>query len=451
MQARLGFTSLATRVAIRTSELESSLRAFADSLGVQFHRDIKVTAIPAAAASPPPAVVGAEAATGGSSWRRKWIVLEDGDAAGIPQNIRELLRNADVIVGADGAHSLVRKLVHSGLGIGEFSEQESLSYVVDFRYEVQGLDPGTRAPALSLFHLARLCRLSGCVAEEHAGQVRSDGVAAITLRVFINGDEYRRLRGTDVERPRATHTVPILIPEELGALRREPGQPERLEKCVRRFLNTKSKLYQEKRVSGSGKMVAIHLSVYKARTLVAYTAPSSSEDSGSRTLDSASTAATQLVRLIPVGSHGTARKQPGRAYVLVGDAACGVPFFRALNLGVLCSGLLASAVSTHGALHGNNFNTHSRALADYSASAKALMDEEISDARAKGAGLDALDSIAAICSQPAESGGGKFANALSRTWSGVAKVVTAMREVTTGADDGTQMSEAELNADVQWG
>ena len=78
---------------------------------------------------------------------------------------------------------------------------------------------------------------------------------------------------------------------------------------IKIWMNVKAQLYSERRVPGSEKLTALDLAVYRAREFV------------------------------------TISRGQSRAFCLVGDSAFGVPFFRALNNGLLCGTKLAEELA----------------------------------------------------------------------------------------------------------
>jgi len=104
----------------------------------------------------------------------------------------------------------------------------------------------------------------------------------------------------------AKFTTPFVFPKDLDKL------PVTFDASMQFWLNAKNGLVGEKRVFGTEKLVVVKLSNYKAAE---------------------------------VAFQG----DNGRYYFLVGDAAVGVPFFRALNVGLVCGTKLAYCV--HDLLH----------------------------------------------------------------------------------------------------
>ena len=203
-------------------------------------------------------------------------------------SVEELTRkfpNTKLIVGSDGSHSVLQQEIFNG----ELAIHESLQYIVDIKYEVFGegkkLNFVDQAyPTLKIMHH---------VAEEHIGKVK-EGKTPITLRLLINKKTYENVKG-------ASFKSPYFIPTHADKIGKE------MLESITIWMNAKSLLVGEKRVPGSEKISALNLSVYR--------------------------------------SSKVALTKGDTCYFLVGDSAFGVPFFRALNNGLLCGTKLASTLN----------------------------------------------------------------------------------------------------------
>lgn len=83
-------------------------------------------------------------------------------------------------------------------------------------------------------------------------------------------------------------------------------------------MNVKAHLHKERRVPGSEKLTALDLTVYRS---------------------------SQYVKFVDSPSSSNDNKLPKKAFCIVGDAAFGVPFFRALNAGLLSGSKLGEELS----------------------------------------------------------------------------------------------------------
>jgi 2-polyprenyl-6-methoxyphenol hydroxylase-like FAD-dependent oxidoreductase len=232
-------------------------------------------------------------------------------------------RELAVVVGADGSHSACRA--------DPPHLAESLQCVVDAKYSVRG-----RAQRLRFidqtYPTLKLCPHVG---EEHVGKVRPDGTTPITVRFLISRDEYKTLA------PHSTFKHPLLL-ESAVARQHVPAD---VLKSLLVWLNARSLLLNEE-VVDPPRLTVINLSVYRVST--------------------------------PLSLDGQT------PVALVGDAAAGVPYFRALNMGLVCGTRLGTNLAE---AHAGGSVTMWSALRDYRAFFDRTTSTEIASARVKQAGL----------------------------------------------------------------
>eukprot|EP00026_Physarum_polycephalum_P007999 Phypoly_transcript_08073.p1 GENE.Phypoly_transcript_08073~~Phypoly_transcript_08073.p1 ORF type:complete len:361 (+),score=66.55 Phypoly_transcript_08073:422-1504(+) len=160
------------------------------------------------------------------------------------------------------------------------------------------------------------------IAEEHIGKMKNE-ISPVTLRLLVSAEEFEPLK-------KASFKSPFYIPTHQAQI------PPKILESIRIWMNVKTQLYAERRVPGSEKLTALDLAVYRAR---------------------------DFVKIDAAHAHA-------RAFCLVGDAAFGVPFFRALNNGLLSGTRLAEelaklADSDFASLeHLNRYNTYMSDLAN---------------------------------------------------------------------------------------
>jgi 2-polyprenyl-6-methoxyphenol hydroxylase-like FAD-dependent oxidoreductase len=236
--------------------------------------------------------------------------------------------SARVVIGSDGARSIVRR---SAFG-DALAVNRVLQSIVDLKYEVEG---GGAEPLSKLAEAYPTIKLMGYAAEEHIGQAR-DGRCPVTLRLVVRESDANALED-------ATFKTPFALPADAARL------PPQLMRAICVWLGAKRLLKGERRVRGSERLSCIKLAVYRA---------------------------AELTR-----GHG------GVALALVGDAAFGVPFFRALNNGLRCGSMLARALAEGPWELGGEAGIAAR-LRAYAAKASALAKREIALAASKSAVLD---------------------------------------------------------------
>lgn len=192
---------------------------------------------------------------------------------------------SQVIVGSDGSHSVVRQVVCDG----KLNSHAALQHIVDVKYEVEG-----QAQKLNFVTQAYpTMKIMDHVVEEHVGRPNGQGRTPVTLRLLVTEETHARVKG-------ASFKNPYYIPTHRDLL------GEKLVESITIWLNAKAILVGEQRVPGSEKISALKLSTYCSAEVNC--------------------------------------KKDGVSYFLVGDAAFGVPFFRALNNGLLCGSHLAHTI-----------------------------------------------------------------------------------------------------------
>ena len=162
-----------------------------------------------------------------------------------------------------------------------------------------------------------------CVIEESVGRAPTErGTYPATLRVLISGQEYADLRAAG-----ASLRAPLRLPENAGLL------PPAVADSLRTWMRVRSAVFaaasepqpqQFERLSAT----ALDLAVYSGRSFAARRPTGTGAATGGGGGGGAGADGTDL-----------------RAMFIVGDAAFGVPFFRALNNGLLCATELAACVA----------------------------------------------------------------------------------------------------------
>jgi 2-polyprenyl-6-methoxyphenol hydroxylase-like FAD-dependent oxidoreductase len=197
---------------------------------------------------------------------------------------RDLFRfpNAKVIVGADGAHSIMREKV-VGKSAGDcFSYQSHHQYIADLTYS-------EKAPPLGLLAKIVTQLMVGDPIQEIHNKEKNETI----LRAVISQEEYDLLQGATRKNPES--------------LQSDHVKPHLREKYLR-FLECKY-----------GEGVAQHVDL--------------------------SQATITTTRLDAYVSGQFVKKEKERVWCLVGDAAFGVPYFRSLNNGLVSGTELSKVVA----------------------------------------------------------------------------------------------------------
>jgi len=239
-------TQFAKTLYIRTNDLEAALQQYARDLGVLVHY-LRIDSV---------------------------------------THAQELHPECRLFIAADGAHSRLRE----GLFGADALDSSVLQHVLELKCEERVAVAGGRAPRLAPAKLWKLNRSLDHTASEYVGRVR-DGVAPVTLRLFLDAPEYAQLPAMSFKTPHV-----------LGA----PGLPAAVERDIQAFLAARRQ-QGTLAVEGSARLSKLELRMYTARCY--------------------------------------ASMRGDAAWFLAGDAAIGVPYFRALNSGMMLSSRLAQIIA----------------------------------------------------------------------------------------------------------
>jgi hypothetical protein len=197
-----------------------------------------------------------------------------------PDAFQDLYPYANAFIAADGAHSLMRKALIAKKDIVDWPLQR----IVELKYE----STGPARPLAFVKEVYKTQKIMSHLGVEYVG--RSNGISTpVTLRLFLNDEEYNSI-------PDASFKSPLMI--ESARL------PLSISRDIQIYMNVREQLGREAYVPGTGKVTKLTLSIYKARKF--------------------------------------AFLHKNRNWFLVGDAAFGVPYFRALNGGMLTASLLVN-------------------------------------------------------------------------------------------------------------
>lgn len=226
-------------------------------------------------------------------------------------------------IAADGAHSLMREML---LGPEETAlKTRPLQYVVEVKYRANG-----RAGHLDfLGEQYKTQKILDHLAFEYVGKER-EGITPVTLRFFVTPETYKAM-------PEASFKTPLQL--------HDPALPAALGRDISTYMNARAAMAGEKYQEGSAVLSKLTLNMYHATDYA-----------------------------IDVN---------GRNWHFVGDAAIGVPYFRALNAGIIGGSAVAAILA--GRLSQEN---QRRAHNTYGPLSVAW---EFSAARGKNFGLKAYD------------------------------------------------------------
>lgn len=235
--------SLKSSHAISTNELENTLAVTAEKVGIIIQKNIEITH---------------------------------------PENDLKPFTKAGIIVGADGAHSIMRQYVVNKPADECLQIQKNLHYIADLSYTE--INP----PIKFIEKLSANSVVGNCIYEIHSKKSQKT-----TLRTFIPADAYEMMQNATRKTPKNIFSQDVVV-----SVREE----------FLTFLKIKYNGIFEKHID----------------------------------LTNASVTTTTLGCYL---SKKIIRKENGRIHCLVGDAAFGVPFFRSLNNGFICGTTLAQTIA----------------------------------------------------------------------------------------------------------
>lgn len=187
-------------------------------------------------------------------------------------------------IAADGARSPMRRAL---LG-DEDTREVPLRRVVEVKYETRG--PGQRLGVFS--EQLSVNRKLQHMAFEYVGRPK-DGVAPVTLRFFVNSELYEALGDASFKAPLSLDEARV---------------PDALKRDIHSYMAQRAGAGAEAVCRASATLTKLTLSAYAAREFTVRT--------------------------------------PAGCWFLVGDAAMGVPYFRALNSGFILGSRLAQILGT---------------------------------------------------------------------------------------------------------
>lgn len=213
------------------------------------------------------------------------------------QALAQRHNKAAVIVGSDGSHSLVREQIFGDKKQFEYD----LQHIVELKYHVRGHTTKLNG----LRHGIPVMSFSKYFVSENVGK-QKDGYTPVTVRFFVDEKTYQQLRGKDGGGAKFNNPYNLDDQKKI---------PKDLYKSISAWADWRSKIKGDQMVRARDnpdkgeRITAINLAVY---------------------------ASEKFVKL-----------EHGKHWALVGDAALGVPYFRALNAGLLSGTQLSKAICNH--------------------------------------------------------------------------------------------------------
>ena len=212
------------------------------------------------------------------------IDIETGVKVTDARALLEKYPTAHSIIGADGAHSTIRKQLFDDKKIVD----ANLQYIVEIKYRAKGktaaLPLTTYGPALGqVRHFV----------SENVGKVK-EGSTPVSLFLFVDKQTYEEIRKT----PNA----------KLADIKPATNKMKRLLNTIQPWLSLRKAALKEEMVFGSEKINGVALDVYQSECF--------------------------------------AKIVDGKRVYLAGDAAAAVPYYRALNAGLIAAVETAKAIAS---------------------------------------------------------------------------------------------------------
>lgn len=251
-----------------------------------------------------------------------------------PEEVMQLHPEAISFIAADGAKSLMREVL-----LGENSIEEiPLQHIVELKYQAYGT-----AKPLNIFneHFKTNKTIEN-MAFEYIGKTKNN-LTPVTIRFFLDKEVYQQI-------PEATFKNPLTLENELI--------PPSLKNDIFTYLKIRENESGDVYQTDSSKLSKLVLALYAAKDF--------------------------------------ALEINDKAWFLVGDAAMGVPYFRALNSGLMLSSRLAQIMT------GKQFNVKNdikKQIFLYNVHRPMHIGTEFTIARGKNLGLQGYDFFRKISSQ----------------------------------------------------
>jgi 2-polyprenyl-6-methoxyphenol hydroxylase-like FAD-dependent oxidoreductase len=267
---------------------------------------------------------------------REGIVIEHRTIESLA-HAESLHPECTVFLASDGAHSRFRGELLGDQGI----QMHNLQHVLELKFEETG---GPRK--LDTLQLWDCNRQLNFTLSEYVGRRRGE-TTPVTVRLFLDETTYGHL-------PEMSFKSPCGIDS--------PELPKTVQEDIEAYLRFRARTVGTRYVEGSGKLSKLGLSAYAA-------------------------------------SRFGFRRQD-KAWILVGDAAMGVPYFRALNSGMMLGSRLAMLIASNGGVTPERLARLVRRIEQY----RVLhVWTEFTIARGKDALVNALKAVRACLARPKPS------------------------------------------------
>lgn len=216
------------------------------------------------------------------------IKQEISNVENVLKYANEIHPDAKYVIGADGAHSLTREQIFDD----EMTSVRDIQHLIELKYLVKG--ETSTLDFTSLYKTQKLiCHLVTETVHPAITEKEDEIAYDVSLRFLVDETVYQSLSHATFKNPVYLKDLPILDPE--------------LTKSIQIGLGARAHVLNEQIVPGTARLTSIKLKRYASASVCK-----------------------------AIGDH---------TFILVGDAAFGVPFFRSLNNGLLCGSYLAAVLT----------------------------------------------------------------------------------------------------------
>lgn len=252
---------------VRTNTIEATLSQLAKELGVEEYRS-------------PEYIITKE-------------TLEDAlktESSEKNEHLRKIFKNAQVIIGADGTHSEIRKCVMQN----QLADQKTYQYLIELNYQTENHVP-PRKTKEALFK-----PFGGPVDFEIMGRKNDQGKKTVSYHVIVDKQTYEAFRENDQNgNLKGTYANPWNLEE----IKKKAQSSKKIQRVYRSFQRNLKNLYERGGNASKKTISTLELAVYRSEKCV--------------------------------------QKYQGKYFLLVGDASSGIIYQRGFNKGlkeaVLCS------------------------------------------------------------------------------------------------------------------
>jgi hypothetical protein len=219
-----------------------------------------------------------------------------------------------IFIGADGAHSLFRKQIFGE----ELIKEQELQYIAELKYSVQG-----PAQQVSLTQKVALNAMTGTFNCRYIGSYHAvTNTTPITIRTVIPYESFTSLQEWSFRQP-----------GDLKALeQKDLGVYDFFQKWIEKANDTPI---------GLGRVTVTKLGCYMSPSVVLHKTFQTEEIEDEK--EEVQSSFSGFLAMWQKGNGNKTASQE-RIFLLCGDAAFGVPFFRSMNNGLLCGQKLAKCV-----------------------------------------------------------------------------------------------------------